>query len=120
MKDSNAKFEEWWEVVEEYFTKELENNIAQHRVDEKNLRYKLEAYQNNFLDSICGRPISIKVTGQDEEIEARPNGVAQEEELKIEEPQDLKSVVAHEEKVQPKIWQDLRGRGQEEKKPQRI
>jgi len=28
MKDSNAKFEKWWEVVEEYFTKELENNIA--------------------------------------------------------------------------------------------
>jgi hypothetical protein len=24
MKDFEAKFEEWWEVVEEYFTKELE------------------------------------------------------------------------------------------------
>ncbi len=103
MKDFNAKFEEWWEVVKEYFTKELENNIAQHKVDEKILRYKMEAYQNNFPDSICGSPISIKVTGPDEEIEARPSGVAQEEELKIEEPQDLKSGVAHEEKVQPKI-----------------
>jgi hypothetical protein len=28
MKDSEAKFEEWWEVVEEYFTKELEKNLA--------------------------------------------------------------------------------------------
>jgi len=46
----------------------------------------LEAYQNNFPDSICSSPISIKVTGQDEETEARPSGVAQEEELKIEEP----------------------------------
>jgi len=44
MKDSEAKFEEWWEVVEEYFIKELENNLAQHRTDEKILRYKLEAY----------------------------------------------------------------------------
>jgi len=86
MKDFNAKFEEWWEVVKEYFTKELENNIAQHKVDEKILRYKLEAYQNNFLDSICCSPISIKVTGPNEEIEARLSGVAQKEELKIEEP----------------------------------
>ncbi len=29
MKDVKAKFKEWWEVVEEYFTKELENNIVQ-------------------------------------------------------------------------------------------
>ncbi len=28
MKDSEAKFEEWWEVVKEYFTKELEKNIV--------------------------------------------------------------------------------------------
>jgi hypothetical protein len=27
MKDSKTKFEEWWEVIEEYFTKELENNL---------------------------------------------------------------------------------------------
>ncbi len=27
MKDSEIKFEEWWEVVEEYFTKELEKNL---------------------------------------------------------------------------------------------
>jgi hypothetical protein len=28
MKDSEAKYEEWCEVVEEYFTKELEKNLA--------------------------------------------------------------------------------------------
>jgi len=28
MKDSEIKFEEWWEVVEEYFTKELEKNLV--------------------------------------------------------------------------------------------
>jgi hypothetical protein len=26
--DFEAKFEEWWEVAEEYFTKELEKNLA--------------------------------------------------------------------------------------------
>jgi hypothetical protein len=28
MKDFEAKFEEWWEVIEAYFTKELEKNMA--------------------------------------------------------------------------------------------
>jgi hypothetical protein len=28
MNDSKVEYEEWWEVVKEYFTKELENNIA--------------------------------------------------------------------------------------------
>jgi hypothetical protein len=28
MKDSKAKSEQWWEVEEEYFTKELEKNLA--------------------------------------------------------------------------------------------
>jgi hypothetical protein len=26
MKDSNVEFEEWWEVIEGYFSKELEKN----------------------------------------------------------------------------------------------
>jgi hypothetical protein len=39
--DSEAKSIEWWEVVEEYFTKEFEKNLTQHRVDEKILRYIL-------------------------------------------------------------------------------
>ncbi len=63
MKDSEAKFEEWWEVAKEYFTKELANNIVQHKANERILRYKLEAYQKNFLDFICGSPISIEVSG---------------------------------------------------------
>jgi hypothetical protein len=44
MKDFEAKFEEWWEVVEEYFAKELEEKLAQHKTNEKIMRYKLEAY----------------------------------------------------------------------------
>jgi hypothetical protein len=28
MKDSEAESKEWWEVVKEYFTKELEKNLA--------------------------------------------------------------------------------------------
>jgi hypothetical protein len=44
MKDFDIKFEEWWEVVEEYFTKELEKKLVQHRVDERILKYKLETY----------------------------------------------------------------------------
>ncbi len=62
IKDFEVKFEEWWEVVEEYFTKELEKNLAQHRADERIMRYKLETYQKNFLDFICGNPTSIKVS----------------------------------------------------------
>jgi hypothetical protein len=31
MKDFEAEFEEWWEVIKEYFTK-LEKNLVQHRV----------------------------------------------------------------------------------------
>ncbi len=48
MKDSEAKSKEWWEVAKEYFTKELEKNLAQHRVDERILKDKLEIYQKNF------------------------------------------------------------------------
>jgi hypothetical protein len=44
MKDYEAESKEWWEVVEEYYAKELEKNIAQHKVDERILRYKLEVY----------------------------------------------------------------------------
>jgi hypothetical protein len=61
MKDSEAKSKEWWEVVEEYFRKELEKNLIQHRADERILRYKLKTYQKNFPDLICGNPTSTKV-----------------------------------------------------------
>ncbi len=74
MKDSKAEVEEWWEVAEEYFTKQLEKNLAHHKADERILKHKLEAYQKNFLDFICGNPTSTKVLDQDEEIEVGPNG----------------------------------------------
>jgi hypothetical protein len=41
MKDFELEYEEWWEVVKEYFTKELEKNLVQHKVDERIMRYKL-------------------------------------------------------------------------------
>jgi hypothetical protein len=83
MKDFEAKFKKWWEVVEEYFTKELEKNLAQHRANESFLKYKLEVYQKNFLDFIYGNPTSVEVSGQGEEIEAWPDGIVQEEEVQI-------------------------------------
>jgi hypothetical protein len=46
----------------------------QHKANEIILKYKLEAYQKNFFDFICGNPTSIEVSGQDKETEARPNG----------------------------------------------
>jgi predicted transport protein len=48
MKDFAVKFEEWWEVTKEYFAKQLEKNLVQHRVDERILRYKLEIYHKKF------------------------------------------------------------------------
>ncbi len=48
MKDYEVESKEWWEVVKKYFTKELEINLAQHRVNETILWYKLEAYQRIF------------------------------------------------------------------------
>jgi hypothetical protein len=50
--------------------------LAQHKVDEIFLKYKLEAYQKNFLDFIYGSSTNTEVLGQDEEIEVRPNGIA--------------------------------------------
>jgi len=69
MKDSKTESEEWWEVV-----KELEKNLIQHKDDEGILRYKLEVYQKNFQDFICGSPTSTKVSGQNEEIKVGLNG----------------------------------------------
>jgi hypothetical protein len=74
--DSKAEFEEWWEVTEEYFTKEFEKNLVEHKADERIQRYKLEAYQKNFPIFICGSLTSTKVLNQDEEIEARPSGTS--------------------------------------------
>jgi len=72
MKDFEAKFEEWWEVAKEYFMKQLEKNLAQHRVGERIIRYKLEAYQKKFLDFIYGSPTSTEVLNQYEETKVGP------------------------------------------------
>jgi hypothetical protein len=48
MKDFEVEFEEWWEVAKEHFTKESENNLAQHKANERILKYMLEAYQRIF------------------------------------------------------------------------
>jgi hypothetical protein len=99
MKDSNAESEDWWEVVEEFFTKELEKNLAQHRSNERILKYKLEAYPKKIPDFICGNPTSTKVSSQDEEIEVGHSGTIHEEEMQIEESQDLRSGAIQDEEV---------------------
>jgi uncharacterized protein YjbK len=48
MTDYEVEFEEWWEIVEEYFTNELEKNIDQHKSDERIQRYKLEVHKKKF------------------------------------------------------------------------
>ncbi len=97
MKDFEVESKEQWEVIEEYFTKELEKNLVQRKANERILKYKLEIYQKNFLDFICGNPISIEVLGQDEETKVRLSGTTQEEEVQIKESQDLISGVVQEE-----------------------
>jgi hypothetical protein len=59
----------------------LEKNLDQHRVHERILRYKLEAYQKNFPNFIYRSSISIDLSGQDEDTEAGPSGTSQEEEM---------------------------------------
>jgi hypothetical protein len=81
MKDFEAKFEEWWEVVEEYFAKELESNLVHRRIDEVILKYKLEIYQKNLLDFVYGSPISTEASGQYEETKGGPSKTTQEEEV---------------------------------------
>jgi hypothetical protein len=44
MKDFKVEYEQWWEVIDEYFTKELEKKLAPHKANERNMRYKLEDY----------------------------------------------------------------------------
>ncbi len=86
MKDYDVESKEWWDVVEEYFAKELGKNLAQHRIDERTMKYKLEVYQRNFLDFVYGSPISMQALGHDEETKARPNRIVQKEEVQIKEP----------------------------------
>ncbi len=100
MKDFDSEFQECWEVVKKYFAKELEKNLTQHRVDERNIRYKLEIYQNFFPNFVYGNPTSTKTSDQDEKAKARPSETVQEEE------------------VQTKEIKELGGGGQEKREPQ--
>jgi UDP-2,3-diacylglucosamine pyrophosphatase LpxH len=81
MKDFDVKSKEWREVVEEYFSKELEKNLVQHIIDEKMHKYKLEVYQKTFPDFVCGSLTNTQTSSQNEENEIGPNGTAQEEEV---------------------------------------
>ncbi len=102
MKDFEAKFEEWWEVVEEYFAKELESNLVHRRIDEVILKYKLEIYQKNLLDFVYGSPISTEASGQYEETKGGPSKTTQEEEVQTKEPHDLGSRTTQEGEAQIK------------------
>ncbi len=102
MKDFDVEFWEWWEA-QEYFAKELKKHLAQHKANERILRYKLEIYHKKFLEFICGSPTSIQTLGQDEEVEVGPIGIIHEEKVQAQEPQEFK-----------------RGGGQEKKEPQTI
>jgi hypothetical protein len=85
MKDFDLKSKEWWKVVEQYFSKELGKNLAQHKIDDKKYIFKVEVYQKTFLDFVCGSPTSTKTSCQNEENEARPSGTVQKEEVQVEE-----------------------------------
>jgi hypothetical protein len=59
------------------FYKGVGEKFGLNKADEKILKCKLEAYQKNFLKFICGNPTrSIEVSGQDEDIKARLDGIA--------------------------------------------
>jgi hypothetical protein len=60
---------------------ELEKILAQHKVDERIQRFKLEAHQKNFPKFIYGNLTNIEVLVQDEENEVGPSGTTQEEEM---------------------------------------
>jgi hypothetical protein len=60
----------------ECFVKELEKKKVQHKVDERNRRYKLEIYHKTFPKFVFGSLINTKTSSQDEEAETRLNGTA--------------------------------------------
>jgi hypothetical protein len=64
----------------------LEKKLAQHKADDKKYIYKFKVYQKTVLDFVCGSPTNTKTSCQDEENESRPNGMAQKEEVQVEEP----------------------------------
>ncbi len=70
--------------------KEVGEDLAQHRVDERNFKYKLEIYQKKNPKFLYGSPTNIESLSQDEENKIGPNGIAQEEEVHTEEPQEFR------------------------------
>ncbi len=64
--------------------------MVQHKVDERIIRYKLETYQKNFPNFICGNLTSTEVLGQDEKNETKPTGTTQEDEVQTKKPHDLR------------------------------
>ncbi len=89
MKDFEAKFEEWWEVVKEYFTKELENNLIQHRA-------RMKGHKQGQVETDRQEEMQI------EEPHDFKSGTIQEEEVQLEKPHDLKGR-GHEEKEPQRI-----------------
>jgi hypothetical protein len=81
------------------FYKGVKKNLAQHGVDEKIIRYNLEAYRMNFPNFICGNLISIEVLGHDEKTKSKAQWNNLREEVHIEEPHDLKSGIIEKEEV---------------------
>ncbi len=61
-----------------------EYSLAQSQ--RKNSKIQIGSLSKEFPNFIYGNPISTKVSGQDEETKARPNGIAQEEEVETEDP----------------------------------
>jgi hypothetical protein len=70
--------------VEAFFFKELEKNLAHHRINEKTYKHKLEVYQRTFPNFVCGSPINIKTSNENED-KVGPNGTV-EEEVQVKEP----------------------------------
>jgi hypothetical protein len=54
MKNFEVEYEDWWEVTKEYFTKGLEKKLAKYKIDERILKYKLEAYKKKIPNFIYG------------------------------------------------------------------
>jgi hypothetical protein len=48
MKDFKVEYEEWWEVAHEYFIKELEKNLAQHRTNERIIEIQVGSLSKEF------------------------------------------------------------------------
>jgi hypothetical protein len=80
MKGYDAKSKELWEVTREYFTKELESNLAQHIANKRSFKYKLLIYQKKIPMFVYGNP-STDSSGQDEKTKVGPSGTTQEEEM---------------------------------------